>query len=212
MTGKERAVGRHHDFPIKRRGPSREPKHRILVVCEGEKTEPQYFRDLQHHVRNPRVHVQPHGPAGVPKTVVEVAIQKRREAETQAKWERDDNLLWDEVWAVFDVDEHPGLAEARQLANANRIDLAISNPCFELWALLHFQDQNAHIERQKVREALQGHLVDYDKVLDFRKLRDGYAEAVRRAQALDTAATHHDRPGRNPTTGVYQLTEVIRTK
>jgi hypothetical protein len=206
-------VARHHDdYPLKRRGPSREPKHRILVVCEGEQTEPRYFRDLQHYVRNPRVHVDALGPAGVPKTVVDVAIATRTEAEENAKRERDVNLLWDEVWAVFDVDEHPRLAEACQLAAAKGVALAVSNPCFELWALLHFTEQHAHIERQKVREALQGYVPGYDKVLDFAKMHDGYVEAVRRAQGLDAEATHHERPGRNPTTGVYRLTEVIRTK
>jgi hypothetical protein len=53
--------------------------------------------------------------------------------------------MWaDEVWCVFDVDEHPKLAEARDQANANGIQLAVSNPCFELWLLLHFQEHRAH--------------------------------------------------------------------
>jgi hypothetical protein len=40
----------------------------------------------------------------------------------------------------------------------------------------------------------------------------GYDDAVRRAKQLDNLAEHADRPGRNPTTDVYVLTEIIRTQ
>jgi RloB-like protein len=203
---------RHDDRSIQRRRPSRQPKVRILVVCEGKKTEPLYLRQFQHHVRNPRVHVEPVGPAGVPRTVVETAIDLRRQAEDEAKRQRDENLLWDEVWAVFDMDDHPHVAEAKQLATANGIRLAVSNPCFELWALLHFVDHQAHIERDKLRATLQQHLLGYDKELVFVKLHPGYDNAVRRARELDDAAERAGRPGRNPTTGVHLLTEIIRTR
>jgi hypothetical protein len=148
---------------------------------------------------------------GVPRTVVEIAIRLRKEAEHQATRERDENLKWDEVWGVFDVDEHPKLDQARQLADANAIKLAVSNPCFELWALLHFQDQRAHIERHRARAALQRHLPGYDKALDFAKMYPGYADAVRRARALELEADRHGKPERNPTTGVHWLTELIKT-
>lgn len=203
---------RHDDRPIQRRRPSRQPKIRILVVCEGKKTEPLYLRQLQHHVRNPRVHVEPVGPAGVPRTVVETAIDLRRQAEDEARRQRDENLLWNEVWALFDMDDHPKVAEARQLARDHDIRLAVSNPCFELWALLHFVDQQAHVERGKLRAMLQQHLPGYDKELVFVKLHPGYDEAVRRARELDDAAERAERPGRNPTTGVHLLTEIIRTR
>lgn len=203
---------RHDDRPIRRRGPSRQPKIRILVVCEGKKTEPLYLSQLQRHVRNPRVHVEPVGPAGVPVTVVQTAIELRKQAEEEARRQRDENLLWDQVWAVFDMDDHPNVANARQLAMSHDIRLAVSNPCFELWALLHFVDQRAHIERARLRAILQQHVPGYDKELPFAKVHTGYSEAVRRARELDDAAERAGRPGRNPTTGVHRLTEVIRTQ
>ena len=163
-------------------------------------------------MRNPRVHIEPLGPAGVPVTVVETAIAERERAEADARRQRDENLRWDQVWAVFDMDDHPNVATAKQLALDNDIQLAISNPSFELWALLHFAEQRSHIERGKLRAALQQHLPDYDKELAFAKVHAGYDEAVRRAHALDDAATQAGRLGRNPTTGVYRLTEVIRTR
>jgi len=203
---------RYDDRSIQRRDPSRQPKIRILVVCEGKKTEPIYLRQFQHHVRNPRVHVEPLGPAGVPVTVVQTAIDLRKQAADEARRQRDENLLWDQVWAVFDMDDHPNVADARQLASAHGIRLAVSNPCFELWALLHFSDQRAYIERGKLRAALQQHMPGYDKELPFAKVHTGYREAVHRARELDHAATRAGRPGRNPTTGVHLLTEIIRTQ
>lgn len=201
---------RHDDRSIRRRGPSRQPKFRILAVCEGEKTEPLYLKEFRNHVRNPLVHIEPLGVAGDPSTVVETAIKRRRQAADEAKRLRDENLLWDQVWAVFDVDDHARLDDARALAVANDIQLAISNPCFELWALLHFVDQRGHVDRKKLRTALQHHLPRYDKELPFAKVHPGYDEAVRRARELDREAERAGRPGRNPTTGVHLLTEIIR--
>jgi hypothetical protein len=83
-------VRRHDDRSIKRRGPSRQPKIRILVVCEGKKTEPGYLKQFQHHVRNPRVHIEPLGPAGVPISVVERAMTERRLADEEARRQRDE--------------------------------------------------------------------------------------------------------------------------
>ena len=202
---------RHDHRPIGRQSPSRQPKLRILVVCEGRLTERSYLKAFQHAVRNPRVHLQVAAETGVPLTVVEIAIRLRNEAEQEAKRQRDENLRWDSVWGVFDIDEHPHVDQARQLARANSISLAVSNPCFELWALLHFQDQRGHIERHVARSALQQYLPGYDKSLDFAQMHPSYANAVRRAGDLEREAERHSNVGRSPTTDVHHLTEQIRT-
>jgi hypothetical protein len=201
---------RHDERSIRRRGPTREPKQRILIVCEGEETERGYFKAFQHEVRNPRVHVEVASETGEPLQVVEIAVRLKKKAESEARSQRDENLRWDEVWGVVDVDEHASLDKARQLALKNGIDLAISNPCFELWALLHFQEQRAHIERDKAQTALRRHMPGYDKGLDFPKLHPRYGNAVHWARELDEEAQRQEAPGRNPTTGVYRLTESIR--
>jgi hypothetical protein len=69
----------------------------------------------------------------------------------------------EEVWCVFDIDEHPLIPEAKDQARANGIEMAISNPCFELWALLHFQDQRAHIEQGKVQQSRRQRMPGYEK-------------------------------------------------
>lgn len=104
--------GRLDDRSIKRRGPTRQPKRRILIVCEGQETERGYFEKFQHAVRNPRVHVKVAKETGVPMTVVTEAIRLKEEADEAARLQRDENLRWDEVWCVCDVDEHPKLKAA----------------------------------------------------------------------------------------------------
>jgi hypothetical protein len=195
---------------LQRHPATRDPKHRLLVVCEGKLTEPSYLRQLQHHVRNRLVHVEIVGPAGVPMTVVQRAIELREAADLDAKARKDADLRFDEVWGVFDIDEHPALDEAARLAADHGIELAVSSPCFELWALLHFQEQREQLHRDDAHRALRTYLPRYDKELDFRRLVAGYEDAVLRASELEKLAAAETRRWRNPSSGVFRLTERIR--
>lgn len=195
---------------LRRRGPWRPPRRRILIVCEGEVTEPDYFNTFRRDLRNPLVEVEIDGRGGPPKTLVERAARRKRKAESEARRESDAYLGYDEVWCVFDVDDHAHLAAAREQARRAGIQLAVSNPCFELWALLHFQAQTARIERKRAGERLRRHLPGYEKSLSFERLKPGYPQAVERAQHLDRCCDESGRPGDNPSTGVYRLTERIR--
>jgi len=183
------------------------------VVCEGRLTEPSYFRSLSHLARNPLVQVVIAGKHGVPLTLVWHAVEQLDESTRRARNERDAHLAFDEVWAVFDVDEHPHIPEAVQLAEARGVHLAVSSPSFELWVLLHFRDQTRAESRQKIRQILKGHLPRYDKALDASALEanNGPGEARRRAQALAEEADQEGRPRRNPSTGVYALVQRVRT-
>ena len=155
------------------------------------------------------IYVQRHG---VPMTLVEVAKKQKREADRAAKNKGDDNLKYDAVWAVFDIDEHPNIPGAVQMARDNGVEVAISNPSFELWLLLHFRESPGMKGRKAVTQLLKKHVVDYDKQVDYERYRDGYGQAVTRAKRLDELAAAAGTPGCNPTTGVYKLTESIRVK
>jgi hypothetical protein len=110
---------------------------------------------------------------------------------------------------VFDIDAHPNLLEAKQQAEDNGLKLAVSNPCFELWILLHFQDQRAHQERGWIQAACREHLPDFVKEVPYDRVQPTYAEAVARAKALDKWQAEQNRPGGNPCTAVHELTERI---
>jgi hypothetical protein len=149
-------------------------------------------------------------PGGVPKTLVERAVKMKKEADTRAA--KDDNERYDEVWCVFDIDDHPKIDDAKQQARDSGIGLAISNPCFEIWALLHFQDQRAHINRTQLSALCRKHMPGYKKNLPVEELSSLYEKAVARAVALDTWQRQQGegRKDANPSTGVHKLTETIR--
>jgi len=195
-----------------RRLPFRDPKPTILVVTEGMRTEPEYLHGFVSACHNPRVTIQIAPEHGVPRTLVEIAKRRKKEAEEDADREKDDNLAFNSVWCVFDVDEHPRVADAREMARDNGIDLAISNPCFELWLLLHVRESPGMQDRAKIKTMLTQHVPEYDKHVDYAMYSTGYEQAAMRAKRMDESAGSAGESGRNPTTGVYKLTELIRTE
>jgi RloB-like protein len=193
---------------LKRMVAIRRPRKTIVVFCEGEKTEPQYLQALkqQPSVRDVaaidlRVEIG-HG-GDVPRTLVSLAVSAR----DRAAEEKDEV---DEFWCVFDVEQpknHPGLAEARRRAEANGIRLAISNPCFELWLILHFQSHGGWLDNdgaRRLRRRLDG---SADKSLDSAKYMPLIGDAARRAVELEKR--HHGDgvsfPDDNPSSGMHLL-------
>jgi hypothetical protein len=108
-----------------RRAPFREPRKQILIVCGGTRTEPDYFEGLKRSRRNPAVQVKVVGKGIDPEQLVAHAHRVRGDH--------------DEVWCVVDTDEFD-IAKAVRVADKLKVRLAVSNPCFELWLLLHFDD------------------------------------------------------------------------
>ena len=118
-------------------------RRKIHIFTEGAKTEVQYFGHwYQLYRESLLVVLDPFH--GVPRSLVEKAATRRR-------LDRRQGQIADEYWCVFDIDEHRRVPEAIDMAQANEIRLAISNPCIELWFILHFRDQNAHIERSRAQ-------------------------------------------------------------
>lgn len=183
-----------------------ELRKRILVVCEGEVTEPNYLNALKDWKKTPTVEVRVEGPAGDPFTLVTKAKEMKISADAEAEKRDDDTFRYDEVWCCFDVDKFDNVARSRDMAKANGLFLAMSNPCFELWLYLHFKDSpgmQGHHDMQDLWKKLQPELAE--KHIDFETMKAGYDEAIRRAKRLDEAARQAGEPNRNPTTEVYLL-------
>lgn len=173
-------------------------------------TEPQYIVGFRRWCKNPRVEVKVHGPAGVPFTLVTKARELKAAADAEAVQERDDNLRYEEVWCVFDFDQHPRVSEARQMAKDNGLKLAMSNACFELWLLLHLRDNPGPQHRHKLQEMLADLMPGVrEKHLDIDRLIAGYDDAFRRAERLERDALEAGEEGRDPTTEVFHLTDSI---
>lgn len=147
---------------------------------------------------------------GDPLDLVMAAVEQKKESSSLARRSRDNNLLYDQIWRVLDVDQHERLAAARKLAVREKINLAVSNPCFELWALLHLVDWRAHISVEAVQQQLRQVMPGYAKALRCDLLRGAYRTAQLRAIKL---AQQHEQNGNdptmNPSTDVWRLVDAL---
>ena len=113
---------------------------------------------------------------------------------------------------MFDIDEHPRVDQALQLAASSQISIAVTNPCIELWFLLHFQDQTADLHRHKAQE-ISSDLLGCAKVPTAAALIElvgCYEDARRRAQALDRKHEMDGSPPRsNPSSSLWCLVDEI---
>ncbi|ERJ19044.1 RloB-like protein [Salinisphaera shabanensis E1L3A] len=197
---------------LRRKRESKEPKQKIIIVCEGKTTEPDYFDQLYRYVRNPLVKVEVCEAAGEPATIV--AKAKSLKAEQLRKAKRSGNSFegFFSVWAVFDRDEHPKYHEALDLARASDIELAISNPCFEIWLLFHICDYQAPIHRHDLQKKLEEACPGYSakkKRIQYCAISDAYESAEKRATSSIVNRELEGDPLGNPSTTVHHLTNAI---
>lgn len=114
---------------------------RIIIACEGRKTEYNYFTKLNGSLggkQRAALVVVP-GKGGIPTNVVNQAIRQRKIDRTSQRFDPD---LGDRVYAILDVEPHDRtkaqpLREALELAKKNEVTVLLSNPSFEVWLLCH---------------------------------------------------------------------------
>lgn len=194
---------------IARRPAARAPAARVVVATEGTLTEPEYLKAFNQLYGSRSVRIVPIPVGGDPRKVVERAMEERERSRGDSLGEQDS------IWAMFDRDSHPRYQEARNLAQGNGIRLAISNPCFELWGILHYQEHNAPIDRHECQRVLQALCPNYSASAgktfgDRLTIEQGYSKAVERSADSLQRRNEEGDPGGNPSTTVYQLTEYIR--
>lgn len=183
------------------RGPDRKAHTRLLIVCGAAGTEPQYVNSLNSYLCNRAVRVRVVKKGRSPSQVVTHGIKVATAI----------NDSYDQLWCVVDVDNFDDLAIAAQRAADSPIptSLVVSNPCFELWPLLHFTDHRGHIESPAHAMKLLGkHVAGYDKkILDFAKVyAPGIGNAVERAKRLEPTG---DATEVNPSTNMWRLVRAM---
>jgi hypothetical protein len=166
---------------FKRTPGSRRYKKLFIISTEGTKTEPQYFQffnsqDLVVHVKCLK---------GNDKTSPE-AILKRMKRHL-----KDEGLKKsDEAWLVMDKDQwsQKQLTSLHEWSNEKEnYGLAVSNPKFEYWLLLHYEDGAKIKSAADCSGRLKRHLSGYDKDIDISKITlKMVSDAVGRAKILDT--------------------------
>lgn len=189
-----------------RRKIKRDPRRSLLVVSEGEVTEPEYIQGFVRWKRSAIVRVEIAKEHGVPLSLVKSAKKLMLANALRAKREHDIFLKFDEVWCIFDRDDHPGFTDAIQMARDNGIRIAISNPSSELWILLHFKDNPGVQHRDQITRMLKGFIAGYDKHVDIDLLKDGYENAVNISKRICREAIEEEEFYRNPTTYFMCLT------
>ncbi len=152
-------------------------KPSILIVCEGENTEPSYFNQF----RITSAIVKSVGEGYNTVSLVNRAFELAQQGN------------YDQVWCVFDKDDfkEDDFNSAIRLAEANNFGVAYSNQSFEYWLILHFNDhQGGGMHRNnynnKINQFLKPFNVNYDgngtKLIeeDFFELLDGIDKNTRR--------------------------------
>jgi RloB-like protein len=198
------------DRPLRRTAGNKDPKSRVSVYCEGEVTEIQYFKGLRSTLRSTGLDVVVSRVAGNPRDMVDEAI---RGSALRPVRTADSPGSGDQVWCVFDVEAprcHPRIPEALALARRYGVNLAISNPCFELWLILHYASHTAYLSSQDACAILGRHIPGYDKAVIYEALAPRYDEAKRRALELQGRHGADTRiENMNPSSSVWKLVDGI---
>lgn len=119
----------------------------FLIVCEGEKTEPNYFKSFPKKVGRFIYDIEFEGGRISTLKVVKKAIELRDKSKQK----------YDRVWAVFDRDSFKANSfnSAIMKAKAKNINCAWSNEAFELWYLLHFHNRVTAMNRDEYKNAIE---------------------------------------------------------
>jgi hypothetical protein len=191
------------------------PLSQIVAFCEGA-TERRYLDEFATFVgrRLVEVHVVPS--VGVPKTVVTRCIEEYEKLSCLARRRNADSFDKQfSVWAVFDRDDHTCYDEAIELALQHDIKLAYSNPCIELWALLHCEEwgdrpTDQHEMQKRLSVAMRGYNHRTAPYFVFSLMAETYA--IARARAMFLSKCRHDLQDLYgcPSTSLYELTDFIQ--
>lgn len=203
------------DFP-RRQSRGLPQKHTILIVGEGQETEPNYFDGLSRVqcVRNRYAVTVKKGNGRSRVQIMQEAINKKGRGKQ-----------YDETWCVFDtesLDSDDAVNDynaAIALANKNGIEVAVSNPSFEVWLLAHFTRSSRHFSNgDAVIVELNKHWRPAFKCEYNKSDVDIFGKLFSRMEAaIDTAKTvlKKDHAGRtdiakcNSATNVYRLVDKL---
>lgn len=193
---------------------------RILIVSEGSKTEPLYFEEIRIGLRLPAASIAV-VPGALGTEPIQVVQYAKGLFENGDKHKGVEPRAFEQVYAVFDRDDHRTYFDALKLAesldgnlrNDNKqsvIFKAIASvPSFELWLLLHYEDIQAPIHRDEVMQRLKQHIPGYEKGEGgaFDTTRGQLGAATQRAQTLAEKFTAYSDP--EPYTAIHELVTLL---
>lgn len=191
--------------------PRHESYSRVLIVCEGQVTEPSYLKELGVFNGLGDANVTVAGLGSDPLTVVKHAKRIRER-------ERRRGSEFDRVFCVFDRDEHPSFNRASSEAEACGLGLTRSWPCFEYWLLLHFRYTRKPYARTGARSPAENcindlcrHRPGYTKTTEgmYLELESRLEVAKARATRVMDEARETEEP--NPSTEIHELVSYLQS-
>ena len=172
FKGKAMAKRGRKPFSIKRK--NRYEGDKVLIVCEGTDTEPNYFNALKEHfqLHQAAIEIVP-STGSAPQSVV-----KHAKNAIKAACRKGDPYA--KVYCVIDKDRHAGYSVALQAIrdfnhdneeHCGTVLCAVpSVPCFEYWILMHFTQTTQSFGtsggspcNQLIRSALSTYIPSYQK-------------------------------------------------
>lgn len=191
---------------------------RILIVSEGSRTEPNYFREIRSAFRlhTANVEVRPSELGTAPIQVVQYAKELFENGDRHKNIQQ---RAFEQIYAVFDRDDHgsyhDALALSEQLNGKLRNDArqpvvfqAIASvPSFELWLLLHYEDIQIPLHRDEVMSRLKRHIPGYEKGSGTAYAITNEHLAVATARAERLAQRFSARTDPEPFTAIAELVQ-----
>ena len=191
----------------KRKAKIRELREKFLIVCEGEKTEPNYFKSFP--VKMDLVDISVFGEGANTNSLVEITLQRIKDA-------YNNGTPYNQAWCVFDKDSFSdnNFNTAIFRANSKKIKVAYSNEAFELWYILHYQLQSTGISRKQYKGILTkllGRKYEKNDEHIYEELKKLQKQAIKNAKRLLAEKyCKGDTPAKqNPTTTVQKLVQEL---
>lgn len=199
----------------KKRGKvSRKTKKIILIGAEGKnQTERKYFKAFN-QVQSEYKIMAGKGNNTNPVGVVEDLLKSAKQEELDLK---DGDILACFIDVDFKNGRDQELRAAMKLARQNNISVFLSNPCFEIWYLLHFRySTKPYGSNEEVIKELGSYISDYSKSKDVYDLIENKIDQAllntKRLESYHLENGTNDRLKKPPSTEAYKLIEMILEK
>lgn len=199
----------------KKRGKvSRKTKKIILIGAEGKnQTERKYFKAFN-QVQSEYKIMAGKGNNTDPVGVVEDLLKSVKQEELDLK---DGDMLACFIDVDFKKGRDQELRAAMKLARQNNISVFLSNPCFEIWYLLHFRySTKLYGSNEEVIKELGSYISDYSKSKDvYDVIENKIDQALLNTKRLESYHLENgtnDRLKKLPSTEAYKLIEMILEK
>ncbi len=218
------------DLFKKRREARKQRKHEyktpkansFLIVTEGERTEPLYFKGIQKLIKKeiggmveiveaPVIDI--YGEGSATGKLIEITERIVKEAK----------IMYQNIWVVFDKDDFEDFDQAIKDGVNKGYKIAWSNQSFEYWLYLHFYYSDTALHRDVWNEKLNNifaqyklgdgtYKKNYEDIFDLVNSFDGVNTAIKNAEhRMLSFRNNVDKPSEyNPGTMVYRLVQELK--